>query len=67
MAYNEIFDEAKFLKSNSGLKAKEFYSLMMKTSMWAKFIECRINYDNLEGELHMNFFDKLGRLKRGKK
>jgi hypothetical protein len=41
--------------------------MTMATSMWSKFIECRINYDNLESELHMNFFDMLGRFKRSKK
>lgn len=41
--------------------------MMMATSMWSKFIECRINYDSLENEHHMNFFDQLGRTKRSKK
>ncbi len=39
----------------------------MATSMWTKFIESRIKYDNPENELHMNFFDTLGMFSRSKK
>lgn len=67
LQYKQIFDPSKFLKTNSDSKSKEFYSAMMSTSMWTKFIENRVKCDDTGSEGHLYFFDKCCRHKRDKK
>lgn len=61
---SEVYDFAKFTKSKSGTtKEKNFMNNFTKTSIFSRFIECRIAPENRSQEIYYNHFDFISQIK----
>ena len=60
---SNIFDFAKFLKIKSSLKHKSFCQNLVKTSIFSRFIECRILPETTAQEIYYNCFDSISQEK----
>lgn len=59
-----IFDFTKFSKQKSGLKNGHFVQSFVKTSLFSRFIECRIHPETESQAIYYNYFDFIQRRKK---
>ncbi len=59
----EIFDFIRFAKSKTGLKNNTFIQSFMKTSLFSRFVECRIHPESPTQEIYYSYFDCLHKAK----
>ena len=59
LSSEELFDFQKFQKSKSHLKHKNFLSTFTKTSLFSRFIECRMLPEDCLQNLYYSYFDSL--------
>ena len=63
LSSNEIFDFSKFLKSKQSLKNNNFTQALLKTSLFSRFIECRIHPESVSQQVYYSYFDTICKLK----
>lgn len=59
MGSASLFDFNKFLKAKASLKHKTFPQTFMKTSIFSRFVECRIQPESTSQEIYFNYFDSI--------
>lgn len=59
-----IFDFSKFIKQKSSLKNSSFVDCFIHTSLFSRFIECRIHPESENQAIYYNYFDKIQKEKK---
>lgn len=63
LSSKEAFDFEKFFKNKSSLKAKEFMQHFASTTLFSRFIECRIMPESDSQLQYYNYYDAISKLK----